>query len=125
MPSKRKDRKTRPWQGQVKWQREVFRKHFRSRRSAEQWEIDKRRELAGEDIKTAVENPPEGIPPYLCQWVDDMEERLTTLVKAEVHSEKTSRGPQNKVDVVAKAECPLPSKTGKKYDGSKADLRAR
>ncbi|MGO9116828.1 MAG: hypothetical protein ACLQPD_04360 [Desulfomonilaceae bacterium] len=125
MPSKRKDRKRSPWKGQVKWEGQTYRKQFPSRQAAELWEIQKKRELAGEDVKAAIENPPEGISPYLCQWLSDMEERLITLVKAEIHSEKGLRGSQKKAVDDPKAKCPLPPKTGKKYHGGKTDLRAR
>lgn len=91
-------------------------------------------ETAEEQTKSTPQPEPENIPAYLHQWLADMEAKLTTLVKHEVRAAMAEQtlidtvanvDKVNKSDMVDGVECPLPPKTGKKFEGHKRDIRAR
>ncbi len=66
----------------------------------------------------AKEEGGQGIPPEIMQYLNAMEERLVEMIHGAAKAEPAE-------ETTAVDEPPIPAKTGKKYQGSKKDLRVR
>lgn len=124
--------------GQVNFKGKLDRKQFKTEKEALAWEVKRREDLGmparkskakiSEELahlEAPYQTDPETIPVHLQQWLSAMETRMVALIKEEARAAMTEQTGIDRVDKVARVKCPLPPKTGKKFVGSKVDLRAR